>query len=151
MALSPPSITLKYPNGGPIVGIVYGEFDEGADIYNVRQAQTPNQAYPLSGGASDAAITSVTLSVYDLQSSDPATAIYTSGSLTVSDVFKAALTVDGYWDGDTTGYNMFHRVVNALFETVGGHTYRFEYKVVTPNFGDLYFVFEKLCRPMMRV
>ena len=79
------------------MGIVYGEFDEGADIYNVSQAQTPNQAYPLSGGASDAAITSVTLSIYDLQSSDPSTAIYTSGSLTVSTVLKAALTLGNAW------------------------------------------------------
>lgn len=151
MPYKPSDPILKYPSGGPIVGVVYGEFDEGADIYNVRQAQTPNQAYLLSGGASDAAITSVTLSVYDLQSTDPATAIYTSGAMTTSDVFKAALTLDGYWEQDSTGYNLFHRFTNALFETVGGHTYRFEYKVVTPNFGDLYFTFEKFCRPMMRV
>lgn len=150
MPILPPSEVLKYPTGGPIVGIVYGEFDEGADIYNVSQAQTPNQAYPLSGGASDAAITSVTLNIYDLQSSDPSTAIYTSGSLTVSTVFKAALTLDGYWDQDTVGYNLFNRVVASTFEAVGGHTYRFEYKVVTPNFGDLYFKFEKFCRPMIR-
>ncbi len=114
--------------------IITGTIAEGSDIYVVARVETPNQAIPLSGGAADTAVTSVTLNVYDIPTDSPEVLVYTA-ALTAANCFKAALTVDGYWTQDTTGFNFFNRILATAFEQHGGHRVRCEYSVLTPNFG----------------
>lgn len=134
------------------MGVVYGDFDEGENVVNVRKALSPKQVFLLNGGAGDAAITSVTIEVFDLQGADPDIAIWTSGSIATSSVFKSSLTVDGYWDEDAEGYNLFHQQAATDFVHVGGHDYLWHYYVVTPaSTVPLRFSIQKHCIPAVGV
>lgn len=116
--------------------IIAGSILEGSNATLVARVETPNQAIPLSGGAGDTGVTSVTLNVYDLPNDSPEVLVYTA-ALTAANCFKASLTVDGYWSVDSTGYNFFNVVLATAFEQHGGHRYRYEYSVLTPNFATI--------------
>lgn len=69
----------------------------------------------------------VSVAVFDLQSSTPDTVTY-SASLTVSAVIFDTLQTD--WDVDSVGYNFKHTIPTTAFPT-GGHVHRAEYKITT--------------------
>lgn len=88
--------------------------------------------------ANQAAITSITYSVFDLSTRTPTTPIsgHDAVSLTVSQVIWDTLQTDGRWTQDATGYNFRHEVAATAFPA-GGHRYRIEYRI-TPTSGQLF-------------
>lgn len=87
-------------------------------------------------------VSALTYTIYDRDAELPATPIKSETSLTVSDVMQTALTVDGYWPYDSTGYNFKDTRVNGdvsgSFTQRGGHTYEIVYKLTTTSWGVLY-------------
>lgn len=72
-------------------------------------------------------VSSITLSVFDLSSATPDTAIATE-ILTVSAVIlNTVVTSNEIWTKDSTGYNFLHDLAASYFPT-GNHTYLLEYK-----------------------
>ena len=111
---------------------------EGSRVYCVDRVITANGTRLLSGGSGDAVLSSVTLKVYGPDESE-----VFSASPAVSAVLKSALTVDGYWPYDSIGYNWFSFTEPTDFAQVGGAVFRYEYRLVTANFGVDYVNFYK--------
>lgn len=90
--------------------------------------------------ATQAGISSITYSVFDLSSRTPTTPItgHDAAALTVSQVIFDTLQTDGRWSEDSTGYNFRHEVAATAFPT-GGHRYRIEYRI-TPASGQVFVV-----------
>lgn len=87
--------------------------------------------------------TEVKYTVYDLDAALSGTPVKAETALgAVGDALTSALTVDGYWPYDSTGYNFLHTLTNTdisgSFTQRGGHTYEVVYKVTTTAFGVLY-------------
>jgi hypothetical protein len=92
------------------------------------------RVYGLAGTAiTQASLSAIACSVYDLDSATPNTAVATPTVTIVSSVFDT-LQTGGAWDKDSTGYNFSHTIGKAVF-TSGGHRYKAEYKF-TPTSGD---------------
>lgn len=74
-------------------------------------------------------VSTITYSVFDLDSSDPDNALVDGSSVTVGDaVLDSPVTTTVLWTRDTTGYNFVHDLPSTTFPT-GGHRYLVEYKV----------------------
>ena len=97
-----------------------------------------------------AAITSISYSVFDLSGTTPNTAItgYSAVSLTVADVVYDTLQTDARWTADSTGYNFRHDIAAAVFAT-GGHRYRIEYKF-TPATGSVFWLVYEITAKSLR-
>jgi hypothetical protein len=69
------------------------------------------------------------------------TGITADTSLAKASVLFDTLQTDGYWSGDTTGYNFRHKVAGSNFSE-GGKRYRIEYAIQTSSWGKLYVITE---------
>ena len=82
-----------------------------------------------------AAVQSISVKVFDVDATDPDTAVY-SANLTVSTAIYDTLQTDDRWTEDDTGYNFRHDMPASAFQT-GDHNYRVEYKF-TPTLGEVF-------------
>lgn len=89
---------------------------------------------------------SVTLKVYDLNSDDADTAVYSNTAITVASVVTNNLQT---WEVDGTGYNFERGVTTNLVDREGGHTYRFCYFLNHTSEGVHSIVFENEVLPML--
>ena len=126
---------------------------EGSNVTTVARVTLPNGAAMVAGDVD--ADPSILLYVYDItDGSTTKTASYNSnGSGHTADANLAhdtavkALTNDGYWTVDSTGYNFIHAVSGTLFPE-GGRRYRLEYRIATSNFGTVFVVTEVETKPL---
>lgn len=79
-------------------------------------------------------VSSATVAVYDLDSTTPSTAIY-STSLTVSAVMFTSLQVTNWGGVDSTGYTFTHTLANGSFSPAGGRRYHARYELTTSSYG----------------
>lgn len=110
---------------------------EGDRLICLGRIVTPNGTVLLQGGAGDAVVTNVSLAVFDLDINTPEIPIYQPATLTTAATFKAALTVDGSWDQDATGFNFAFTLLPTDFQQYGGHRLSIEFTVNSANFGNL--------------
>lgn len=84
-----------------------------------------------------ALLSSITVKVFDLDSTTPDTSIY-SATVSISSCVFDTLQTDAIWTEDTDGYNFKHAMPASAFPT-GGHNYRIEY-LFTPTSGEVFWV-----------
>lgn len=70
-----------------------------------------------------ASITGITFTAYDLDSATPTVAVSGPTALTVSGVVFNAAQTDERWTVDSTGYNFMYEVLESVF-TTDGHFYK---------------------------
>jgi len=117
--------------------IIRSQLLEGKDIWTLARVTGMDRAALLQAGVS-----SISLNVFDLNSETTETAVYTeSGIVVISTIFDTLQLTDD-WDEDDIGYNFKHRSPASNFTQEGGHTYAFEYELVTVSFGTLPIVHE---------
>lgn len=92
---------------------------------------------PTSAAITQAAVSSITCAVFDLDGDSPSSAVATPSIVVASTVFDT-LQTDGRWSVDSTGYNFRYDAAASIFAT-GGHRYRFEFRF-TPASGQVYWV-----------
>lgn len=113
-------------NGKPTVGYVT---EDGGAGFLARLVGNS------AANVTQASLSSASVKVFDLDSDDPDTAVYTA-TLTISSVIFDALQTDDRWTVDSTGYNFRHDMPASAFPT-GSHNYRVEYKF-TPTSGEVF-------------
>lgn len=91
-----------------------------------------------------AALTSITCKVYDLQGTTPDTATATPTVTIASSIFDT-LQTGGMWTADSTGYNFSHTQESTIFAN-GDHTYLVEYLFTPTSGGAWWVVFEVYVR-----
>lgn len=119
---------------------VQGEHPEGQDIWTLARVVGADGSILTSS-----VVTAWDLRAYDLSSLTPSTAILTQTGEAVSNVI-VAIVADGYWDVDDIGYNFRRQTTAANLPTVGGRTYRLEFKLTTTIWGFVYVVHETTAR-----
>lgn len=100
-----------------------------------------------SGGSSGAVQEGIRVSVYDLSSATPGTAVH-EDDLTVASVIFNTLQTDAGWTRDATGYNFRHTLDGGDILLRGGRRYRVEYELVKSDGSRLYVVNEVDARPV---
>lgn len=90
-----------------------------------------------AANVTQATISSIALSVFDLTSATPDTATTTATPVVASTIFDT-LQTDDRWTKDTTGYNFAYAVPAATLAT-GGRIYQFEF-LLTPSSGEVFHV-----------
>lgn len=141
--------------------VIVKDWDEGHD-----PGMTLGRLVGADGSILTAA-TSWSLKVFDL-SAGPTVDITTGQPGTFSGVvfttnphLFSSLQLDGFWAEDSIGYNFRHYVKASDFNSPalkGGHSYRFEYQVITPDYdgttanawGTFVIKREGTCREMFR-
>lgn len=113
-------------NGKPTVGYVT---EDGGASFLARLVGHSGS------NVTQASLSAITVKVFDMDSADPDTEVY-SETLTISSVIFDTLQTDSRWTVDTTGYNFLHAMSATAFPT-GGHNYRVEYKF-TPASGQVF-------------
>ena len=88
----------------------------------------------------------VTIKVFDLNSDDADTAVYSNTAITVASVITNTLQT---WDVDTTGWNFQYGVTSNVFTREGGHTYRVCYFLTHTSEGVRTLQFEMLVEPAL--
>lgn len=114
---------------------------EGQNFYTVARLLAPDGTALTTANVSGAY-----WSFYDLDAELPADPLVDNEELSsVGLALKSALTVDGYWPYDSTGYNVFNVITPADIELIstdfvqrGGHTYEVVLRFVTEDYGDMY-------------
>lgn len=136
---------------------------ENQDVWTVARVTRSSGAQLLQGSIGADSVAPISYYIYDVtDGSVAATANYaynTSTGLTAdTSLAKASvvfdtLQTDGYWTGDTTGYNFRHKIDGANFPE-GGRRYRIEYKIDTDltggvSEGPLYIITEVTTKPLL--
>ena len=106
---------------------------EGSNVTTVARITLPN------GTALDRA---------DVAADPEDTALAIATAITTADA--AALTNDGFWAVDSTGYNFRHAASGTNFGE-GGRRYRLEYHITTSSYGTVYIVSEVETKPLYSV
>ena len=122
--------------------VIRGEFVEGQNFKIMARVSwlTNSLIVPADVGT-------CSLAVFDLSSSEPTAAIYSSNISTPI----IALTSTSGWTVDGTGYNFSYVVVDGTIfpsnSAVGGHRYRFEFAVPASagTNGTAYIIAEMTC------
>ena|SRR6185436_3599765 len=142
--------------------VVLKDFFEGEDPGFIMLRLVGADAVPITTA------TSWSLKVFDLTSNStdvttgqPGT--FSGSVFTTNPLLSATLLTDAFWGGiDDIGYNFRHYVKASDFNApalLGGHSYRFEYSIVTPAFvdgsanqwGTLVGVREGTCRELKKI
>ena len=119
---------------------------ENQDVWTVARVTRSSGAQLVQGSIGADSVAPISYYIYDVTNgSTTAVASYaynTSTGLTADTTLAKAAVVfdtlqtDGYWSGDTTGYNFRHKVDGSNF-TEGGRRYRIEYKIDTDLTGGV--------------
>lgn len=122
-------------------------FPEGAFFWVLDQVQRPDGSLYISSD-----IASLGVSVYDLDSATPRTALYTLGGLSATGiVLDTPLVSNGTWRwvGDDVGANLAYQIAPTLWSTdsIGGHLYRIEIALNTNSDGVVRSITEARCLP----
>lgn len=152
--------------GGAVPNVIVRDFWEGSDPgYTMARLVAPDETAltSLAGSTWSLVVTDLTTGA-NITAGQPGT--FSGAVFTENPYFSATLLVDAYWGGtDDIGYNIRHYVRAADFNApalLGGHSYRFEYQIVTPTFatsggvptanawGPISFVREGTCRELKR-
>jgi hypothetical protein len=96
-------------------------------------------------GPSDALVWS--LDVFDPDSADAQTAIYSLHNQAPSDILAYTYSTVG-WDGDSPGWNMSHSCASDAYTRVGGHLNRYEYRIATVSDGGIAIVHQVRLLPL---
>jgi hypothetical protein len=119
-------------------------FHEGESLYWTIRPTGPDNLPVLLGTpiASNpgptTTVTSWSLYLYDEDSATPTATVYELLDQNPQGSFFTSLVLDTYWgDLDEKGYSARFTVPGSGFTSVGGHTYRLELVITTPNFGLL--------------
>ena len=121
-------------------------FVEGEDLPIVAYVTAPDGTLLISTASQTGTVESGTVSVFDLDGSDPGTAIYTA-ALTISSVFTTTATTDGWWTLGSSGRNFKFILSPATsFTASDGHSYRVELAFITTNYGTVALDVIALCR-----
>lgn len=94
-----------------------------------------------------AALTSITRYIYDLDGGAPSTPIATD-SLTIAATIFDSLQTDGRWTKDGTGYNFRDVIDGSNFDTPS-HRYRVEYVFVGSGGEKFVLVYEHLVQSVL--
>lgn len=94
-------------------------------------------------------ISGIDLSVFDLDSSTPTTAVYTESLTIASVILDTPVTTNVNWSEDTTGYNFLYDLPDTVL-TNGGHLYVAEFKVTLSAGPVGHFVVEIDAEPLIR-
>lgn len=115
--------------------IITGIVVEDSGAFLMARVQGANAA-----NVTQADITGVTYSVFDLSSDTPTTALagHSGATLTVATVIFNTLQTDARWTIDSTGYNFAHAIAASAFPT-GNHRFRVEY-LFDPASGENFIV-----------
>ena len=90
----------------------------------------------------------VTVKVFDLNSDDADTAVYSNTAITVASVVTNTLQD---WEADATGWNFQHGLTSNNLAWEGGHTYRVCYFLKHTSEGVHATAFEDLVDPLLGV
>ena len=86
----------------------------------------------------------VEVRVFDLNSDDADTAVYSNTAVTIASVITNTLQS---WDADAVGWNFEHGVTSNNLVWEGGHTFRVEYVFKHTSEGNHTALFEDLVEP----
>lgn len=130
---------------------IQGEIWEGSDFTIVARVSGPDGAALTQDDVASYAVT-----VFDLDSDTPSTAIYETTSSTESEVIYSTLQKDGWWTADGTGYNFKYTLKEATMSSVdleGGHRYAVEVKLTMETSrnatGDAFVMAEVYVKPRL--